>query len=108
MQRKLSPSLVYATDAMRGVSTANITDLGNPATTLHMGPQGALVKIKAAVSDELLNTIQQLGGRVIYASAARGSIQARCRVNFIEAMAARGRRAVDCGLVSAQSERARP
>src|SRR5215831_6095950 len=51
VQRKLSPSLVYATNAMRGISTANVTDLGDPATTLHIGPQGALVKIKAAVSD---------------------------------------------------------
>ena len=46
VQRKLSASLVYAGNAARGVATANIDDLGNPATTLHMGPQGALVKIK--------------------------------------------------------------
>ena len=104
LQRKLSPSLVYATDAIRGISPGNVTDLGDPATTLHIGPQGALVKIKAAVSAELLDTIQQLGGRVIYSSAARGSIQARVPVNFIEAMAARGDVRVDFGLVSAQSE----
>lgn len=90
VQRKLSASLVYAGNAARGVATANIDDLGNPATTLHMGPQGALVKIKGTVSADLLNTIRQLGGRVIYSNTARGSIQARVPVNFIEAMAARG------------------
>jgi subtilisin family serine protease len=90
LQRKLSPSLVYAGDAIRGISPGNVTDLGDPATTLHVRPQGALVKIKATVSADLLDTIQQLGGRVIYSNAARGSIQARVPVNFIEAMAARG------------------
>ena len=90
LQRKLSPSLVYAGDAIRGVSPGNVTDLGDPATTLHLGPQGALVKIKATVSAELLDTIQRLGGRVIYSSAARGSIQARVPINFVEALAARG------------------
>jgi len=91
VQRKLSASLVYAANAARGVSTAGMgTDLGNPSTSLNMGPQGALVKIKATVSNELLNTIGQMGGRVIYSSAPRGSIQARVPVNFIEALAARG------------------
>jgi subtilisin family serine protease len=90
VQHKLSASLVYASNAARGITTGNITDLGNPATSLHMGPQGALVRIKATVSPDLLNTIRQLGGRVIYSNAARGSIQARVPVNFIEPLAARG------------------
>ncbi len=89
VQSKLSSSLVYAGNAVRGITTAGVTDLGDPATTLHMGPQGALVIIKGTVSADLLNTIQQLGGRVIYSSAARGSIQARVPVSFIEAMAGR-------------------
>ena len=90
VQRKLSPSLVYAGNTAQGISTAGITDLGNPAVVLHMGPQGALVRIQATVSASLLDTIGQLGGRVIYASVAGGSIQARVPVNFIEALAARG------------------
>ena len=57
VQHKLSASLVYAANAARGVTTAGVNDLGNPATTLHMGPQGALVKTQATVSAELLNTI---------------------------------------------------
>ena len=107
VQRKLSPSLVYATDTIRGVPPGNINDLGNPATTLHLGPQGALVKIKATVSAELLSTIAQLGGRVIYSNAARGSIQARVPVDYIESLASRGDVQVDRGNVSAQSESAR-
>ena len=89
VQRKLSASLVYAGNAARGVPTAGITDLGNPATSLRMGPRGALVRIKATVSDDLLNTIAGLGGRVIY-SNTRGSIQAQMPVNLIEALATRG------------------
>jgi subtilisin family serine protease len=89
VQHKLSPSLVYATDTIRGVSPGNVNDLGNPATTLHLGPEGALVKIQATVSPELLNTIAQLGGRVIYSNGARGSIQARVPVGYIESLAAR-------------------
>ena len=90
VQHKLSSPLVYAANAARGFTIEGITDLGNPATTLQMGPGGALVRINATVSADLLNTIQQLGGRVIYANAARGSIKARLPVNFIEALAARG------------------
>ena len=90
VQLKLSASLVYAGNAVRGVSTGGVTDLGDPATTLHMGPQGALVKLKATVSAELLGAIQQLGGVVIYSSADRGSIQARVPVSAVEALAARG------------------
>ena len=90
VQRKLSASLVYASNAASGLSTGGITDLGNPASTLHMGPQGALVKIQATVSAELLSTIRQVGGRVIYSNAARGTIQARVPVNFIVPLATRG------------------
>ena len=89
VQRKLSASLVYAGNTARGVATAGVTDLGDPATSLHMGPQGALVRIQATVSPDLLNTIRQVGGRVIYSNSARGAIQARVPVNFIEALAAR-------------------
>src|ERR1700688_696834 len=64
-QLKLSASLVYAGNAVRGISIAGITDLGDPATSLRMGPQGAVVRIKGTVSDDLLNSIGQLGGRVI-------------------------------------------
>ena len=46
--------------------------------------------MQATVSAELLNTIAQIGGRVIYANAARGSIQARVPVSYIESLAARG------------------
>jgi subtilisin family serine protease len=90
VQRKLSASLVYAGNAVRGIPTANVDDLGNPATTLHMGPQGALVKIKATGSADLLKTIQQLGGRVVHSDAAGGSILALVPVRFLEALAARG------------------
>ena len=89
VQRKLSASLVYAGNTARGLNTGGVTDLGDPATSLHMGPQGALVRIQATVSDDLLNTIRQVGGRVIYSNSARGAIQARVPVSFIEALAAR-------------------
>lgn len=89
-QRKLSASLVYAGNAVQGLSTAGIAGLGNPATTLRMGPQGAVVKIKGVVSGDLLNTIGQVGGRVIYSNAARGSVQAMVPVSFIASLAARG------------------
>ena len=46
VQHKLSASLVYAANAARGLTTAGVNDLGDPATTLHLGPQGALVKIQ--------------------------------------------------------------
>ncbi len=89
-QRKLSASLVYAGNAARGVATGGVTDLGNPASSVHIGPQGALVKIKGTVSPGLLNAIGQMGGRVIYSSAARGAIQARVPVTGLEGLAARG------------------
>jgi hypothetical protein len=89
VQHKLSASLVYASNTARGIDTGGVNDLGDPATTLHLGPNGALVKIQARVSPELLNTIAQLGGRVIYSSSARGSIQARVPVTYIESLAAR-------------------
>lgn len=90
-QRKLTAPLVYAGQVAQGVATGVVTDvgLGDPSTTLRMGPQGALVRIQAAVSADLLNTIRQLGGRVIYSNAARGAIQAQLPVRFIEALAAR-------------------
>jgi subtilisin family serine protease len=87
-QRKLSASLVYAGSAARGVPAGGVTDLGTPGT-LSMGPQGALVKIRAAVSAGLLDSIRAAGGRVIYANAARGSVQAQLPVNVVEALAAR-------------------
>ncbi|MEO8367883.1 MAG: S8 family serine peptidase [Candidatus Solibacter sp.] len=89
VQRKLSASLAYAGSAARGLSPGGITDLGDPALSLNMGPQGALVRIRGTVSPALLDTIRQVGGRVVYSNAARGSVQARVPVNFIEALAAR-------------------
>ena len=89
VQGKLSASLVYAANSARGLPTAGIDTIGNPTTTLNTAAQGSLVRIKAAVSSDLINTIQQLGGRVIYTDAARGAVHARVPVNFVEALAGR-------------------
>jgi subtilisin family serine protease len=89
IQRKLSASLVYASNGARGIDSGGVTDLGNPMLGLNLGPQGARVKISAAVTPALLDTIRQMGGMVTYANAARGSIQARVPVSFIEPLAAR-------------------
>ncbi|MEO8592587.1 MAG: S8 family serine peptidase [Candidatus Solibacter sp.] len=89
VQNKLSASLVYASLNARGIHPGGVTDLGDPALTLKVGPQGALVRIKGTVTPGLLNTIAQIGGRVLYSNAARGSIQARVPVNFLEPLAAR-------------------
>lgn len=86
-QRKLSASLVYAGNAVRGINTGGVTDLGNPVTTLRTGPQGALVRIKGTVTPQLLSIIGQLGGRVTYSNAARGSIQANVPINNLETLA---------------------
>ena len=89
VEQKLSSSLLYASYSVRGLAPGGLTDLGNPAATLRMGPEGALVRIRGTVSADLLNTIRQVGGRVFYSNAARGSIQARIPVAFMEALAAR-------------------
>ena len=89
IQRKLSTSLVYATARSRGVIPGNIDTLGNPNTSLQVDSRyGVLVDIKATPSTELLNTIRQAGGQVIYASAS-GSIRARIPLSRIEPFAAR-------------------
>ena len=89
IQRKLSPSLVFAAARLRGLTPANIDTLGDPSASLQVDSRyGVLVDIKAAASSELLSTIRQAGGLVIYA-AASGSIRARIPLNLIEAFAAR-------------------
>ena len=47
-QRKLSASLVYAGNAVRGINTGGVTDLGNPVTTLRTGPQGTFMPWRQA------------------------------------------------------------
>ena len=89
VQRKLSSSLLRAGNGARGVLTAKIDDSGYAVNTLHMGIHGALVRIQGTVSANLLGTIEQMGGRVIYSSAAEGSIQARVPLRYMEALAAR-------------------
>lgn len=89
VQRKLSPDLVFAAARLRGITPANIDTLGNPNTSLKVSGNGVLVDIKAVLpSTNLLNTIRQAGGRVIYAGAS-GSIRARIPLNLVEAFAAR-------------------
>ncbi|MBZ5633986.1 MAG: S8 family serine peptidase [Acidobacteriia bacterium] len=90
LQQKLSSSLVYAINASRGVAPAGILNFGAAASSLSGDAQsGVLVSIKASVSTDLVNAIQQAGGRVVYSSAALGAIRARVPLGSIEALAGR-------------------
>lgn len=88
-QRKLSSTLGFASTRAKGIIPAGVDALGDPATSLHVNSRyGVMVDIKALPSTNLLNTIGQLGGLVIRASAS-GSIRAALPVNMLETLAAR-------------------
>jgi hypothetical protein len=90
-QLKLSSTLVYALKQTNGQPlTPNIATLPGAIDSLNVTPpQGVLVDMRAAVSDDLLSAIDGSGGRVIFASEADQQIRARIPLDMIEAFAAR-------------------
>ncbi len=90
VQRKLSSSLIYAGAVARGTSVAGMQNFGGGTSSLNVDSRyGVLVNIKASVSPDLLNAIQQAGGRVVYPSPTRGTVRARIPLGAMESLAGR-------------------
>jgi len=88
-QQKLGSQLVYAIKTANGQpitpSLPSFPDTGLSISAVN----GVLVDIKGSVSPDLVSAIGQVGGQVISASPAYGSIRARVPLLAIEGLAAR-------------------
>jgi hypothetical protein len=89
-QQKLDSQLWYALQASRGQALQGVPEVYATATdTVQMDASGfARVDISAAVSDDLLNQIAELGGSVTLASADDQSILATVPLAALETLAA--------------------
>jgi hypothetical protein len=88
-QRKLNSQLWYALQASRGQALPGLSAVyANATDSIGLDTTGSVkVKIKAVVSDRLLNRIAATGGAVRYASAASQSIDATVPLSAIETLA---------------------
>jgi subtilisin family serine protease len=89
-QKKLSPHLLYAARATRGLRTAG-TDAVAASALEQAAPDFAnrvSVDLKGRVDDVLVAEVLRLGGTVSYASVRQGAMRAMLPLGAVEALAA--------------------
>ncbi len=89
-ERKLATSLLYATRESRGFAMVQgLPPLRRIADRAGVEPDGmVVVDIRGDVTDALLQTIADMGGRVVVALPKYGAVRARVPVRRVEALAA--------------------
>jgi subtilase family protein len=87
-QRKLDSPLIYSLKEWRGQRLTDSVDVLPSLDRLNMNASGALVDVRATVSDELVGAIAQLGGSIVSSSATGGRLRARVPLDQLEALAA--------------------
>jgi subtilisin family serine protease len=88
-QRKLASPLVYALKESLGQRLTASVDVLPSLGSLNTNPQGVMVDVSAAVTDDLLAAINQSGGTVISSSAPDGRLRARIPLEQMEALTVR-------------------
>jgi hypothetical protein len=88
-QRKLDTSLLYAGRESRGQAMVpGLAPLRRVADRAGVGRDGTvIVDIRAEVTDGLLRSVRDLGGRVLSSRPAFGSLRARLPIQRVEALA---------------------
>ena len=86
-QLKVDPTLIYTARFAVGLNTGTVSDVVAPTAPLDAGNR-VQVDIRGAVSDALLQQIQNLGGEIVSAFPQYGAVRANLPISQVETIAA--------------------